>query len=123
MMVEEINISKGRIIFHSIVLCLLMILGFFALSILSGNSMPDFLLEDCDENPKLVQTCIAYNIDNYKCVRKGFTEQNWLGFTNWDNEYYNCEELGTVVRSCTEWGKGSPSNLTADYKYCKEGTG
>ena len=121
---SENNISKGKLIFNGITLCLLILIVAITLPIMSGNkNLPNFLLEDCDENPRLVQTCIAHNIDNYNCVRQGYTEQNWLGFTNFDNEYYNCEELGTVIRSCIEWSRGSPSNLTADYKYCKEGTG
>lgn len=121
---SEVNISKRQLILHGFILCSLILFVALTLPMIAGNkSLPDFLLEDCDENPRLVQTCIKYNIDNYNCVRQGYTEQNWLGFTNWDNEYYNCEELGTVIRSCTEWSRGSPSNLTADYKYCKDGTG
>lgn len=79
----------------------------------------DFLKKDCDINPPMTSYCETYNIENLEgCVREGYTGTGFLGMTDWNTEYWVCEEYGRIAKSCSEWSK-SESNLTKDWEGCK----
>ncbi|KKN17004.1 hypothetical protein LCGC14_0970120 [marine sediment metagenome] len=80
----------------------------------------DVLKVDCELNPPTIIHCEAYNIERLKgCVREGYTGNGFLGMTDWNTEYWVCEDHGRVAKYCAEWSRSSPSNLTKDWKNCK----
>jgi len=76
--------------------------------------------EDCVANPPMVSSCEKYNIEELNnCVREGYTGTGFLGMTDFNTDYWVCEDYGRIARYCISWREASPSNLTSDWEHCK----
>ncbi len=79
--------------------------------------------QDCEKNPPLALSCSSNNFidDGLKdCI---LLEHKDIGFLGWGshNQIYSCEKNGQRIEiekretNCNY----SPSNLTADYRFCR----
>ncbi len=114
---KELEKEKKRSPIGVLILVFLLVFGSWFLIFYFYNN---FVKVNCESNPPMTQHCEKYNIEELpNCVREGYTGKGILGFTDFNTVYYVCEGYGRVARTCIDWSEPSPSNLTADWRYCK----